>query len=509
MSETREPAVAGTFYPGDNGTLTRWVDALLDGAGEMSFEGHMSGFVVPHAGYVYSGLTAAYAYKNLQGEKIDTVIILGPSHHVSFHGASAYNGNYYETPLGKVKINNAIVDNLINDNPEIAYNPEVHIKEHSVEVQVPFLQRVLGDFQLVPIVTGDIDSDVLAAALEPYLSDDVIIIASSDLSHYHTYDEAVELDNASVGAITALDMHTLEQCELCGRTAVMTLIKIAADLGWNTALLDYRNSGDISGSEASRYLAERSSARQPKSKISSSLAKQSFAGQAKALLSTSLAESKIPQDTTGDKSRVVGYASIAFYKPYLTHDERVQLLQMARRSIETYLENGTTIQPEVNSTRLTQNQGAFVTLTRDGNLRGCIGTLLPVKPLYEDVRDNAINAAVNDPRFPPVTRSEIDALEIEISALSLPMRIYVNSPDEYLDRIVIGKHGIIMARDMKSGVLLPQVATDYGWDVQTFLEQTCSKAGMERDCWKDSRTKIYKFSAEVFSEAEMAGHAQG
>lgn len=451
-SQARKMAVAGTFYPDDADELKEWVTSFLSKVPEQKLNGSILGLVSPHAGYVYSGQVAAYGYKKLEGEHFHTVIILGPSHHVYFKGASIYNQGYYKTPLGLVEIGSSLASDIMGGSDKIGFSAAAHEKEHSVEVQVPFLQEVLGDgWNVVPIVTGDISADELADAIVPYLDDGILVVASSDLSHYHPYNEAIALDKICTDAISSVDISMMDECELCGRIPVLTLMKIAEKQGWNATLLEYKNSGDVSG----------------------------------------------------DKSRVVGYTSVAFYKPNLTQEERGFLLDVARNSIETYLKNGTMIDVQTDNQNLTRTQGVFVTLTKKGQLRGCIGHILPVQELYLDVRDNAINAAVNDPRFPKVTLNELNDVHIEVSVLTVPALIRADEPQDYLDFLVIGKHGLIMKKGWNQGVLLPQVPVEWGWDEVTFLEQTCNKAGMERDCWKDSNTEVYQFSAEVFSEGEV------
>jgi hypothetical protein len=439
----RKPAVAGTFYPSSSDNLTKAVDYLLDNAPELEINGSIVGLIAPHAGYAYSGQVAAYSFKQIKGRNFSTVIIIGPSHHYNFNGASLGNFTYFETPLGKVKVSN-MTNELRAENVFVSF-PEAQEPEHSVEVEVPFLQRVLDSFEIVPIVTGSVDPETLANAIINHLDEHTLIVASSDLSHYHPYNEAVSLDKNCLDAFSTLNVTMMNECELCGQIPVLTLMRIANKLGLQSQVLAYMNSGDV----------------------------------------------------TGDASSVVGYSSVVFYRPELNSERKKILLEESRSTFEAYVRNGTILKFETNDSTLLGNRGTFVTLTKNGQLRGCIGHILPVEPLYLDVQENTINAAVNDPRFVPVTADELDSIKIEISALTYPMLA------RDTNEIEVGRHGLIMSRGGNQGVLLPQVPLEYGWDKTTFLEQTCNKAGMEKNCWKDTSTKIYKFSADVFNESEF------
>jgi AmmeMemoRadiSam system protein B/AmmeMemoRadiSam system protein A len=408
----------------------------------------------------------------LEGSDFNRVIVIAPSHRAHFHGASVYNKTGYKTPLGTVPIDRDLCNRTIAQNGMISYYPQAHTQEHSLEVQVPFLQVVLKEFKLVPIVMGSQDIDtcrVLSEAIVNATKDErTLIIASSDLSHFHRYDRAVSLDKIVLSHIDKLDANGLEQdlkngrCEACGGGPIVTSILISEKLGANKAkVLNYANSGDV----------------------------------------------------TGDKSGVVGYASAVLYENEkdiknkqiektgvdlgLTQEEKRTLLNIAKTTIESRIKNQNLPKFDIRSDTLREKRGAFVTLHKHGSLRGCIGNIHGNKPLYLTIEEMAIASAFNDPRFKPVTEGEIKDLDIEISVLT-PLRKIDNVED-----IQVGKHGIYIEKGYYSGLLLPQVATEYRWDMTTFLEQTCNKAGLPKGAWKDKDTRIYIFSADIFSEGEL------
>jgi AmmeMemoRadiSam system protein A len=334
------------------------------------------------------------------------------------------------------------------------------------------LQIVLKEFRLVPIVMGSQGFDtcrILSEAIVKAIKDEtVLIVASSDLSHFHRYDKAVSLDRIVLDHIDKLDAGGLEQdlkdgrCEACGGGPIVTAMLISEKLGANKAeVLNYANSGDV----------------------------------------------------TGDKSGVVGYAAAVLYENKgetknkrmeragvnlgLTGEEKRTLLNIVKTAIECRIKNQNLSKFDIRSDTLREKRGAFVTLHKHGSLRGCIGNIHGDKPLYITIEEMAIASAFNDPRFKPVTEGELKDLDIEISVLT-PLRKIDNVED-----IQVGKHGIYIEKGYYSGLLLPQVATENRWDRTTFLEQTCNKAGLPKSAWKDKDTRIYIFSADIFSEKEL------
>jgi AmmeMemoRadiSam system protein A len=291
------------------------------------------------------------------------------------------------------------------------------------------------------------------------LDNKTLIVASTDLSHYHPYDDAVELDNECINSTIALDLDKAEECEMCGYFPVLVTMRISKKLNWSTEFLKYANSGDV----------------------------------------------------TGDKSGVVGYAAIAFYTngedgnpdSELTEEQKRYLLGLARDTIELHVGEGKTLKPETDDPELKKNKGVFVTLEKNGQLRGCIGHIEAIQPLYLDVRDNAINAAVHDPRFSPVKEDELDDIEIEVSVLTTPELIEAGSPEEYLEKIQAGVDGIIIDYKGRGATYLPQV-----WDVlpekEQFLSNLCEKAFLPANCWREKDIKIYRYRVIAFKESEFA-----
>jgi MEMO1 family protein len=470
LQNVRQPGVAGSFYPADPKALTEMIDDMLAHASPPPITDPILAVVAPHAGYQYSGPVAAYTYAALKGRKFSRVVVIAPSHYVAFDFTSVFDGDAYATPLGTIPVDKAFAKQLVNLSPTIKLASQGHIPtkegaEHALEVELPWLQRVLGDFELVPIVMGDQSyesSRELGVALAKLIqgSSDTLIVASSDLSHYHPYDEAVTIDHKTLAALQGWDYFSMSQnfemrvWEACGGAPIVAAMIAAERMGANQALLlKYANSGD----------------------------------------------------TTGDHSRVVGYSAVALVKtqgqpaaerPFsLGAREKSELLALARQSVEYAVKERKPYEPAASSSEaLNQERGAFVTLTKSGELRGCVGYTSAVKPLYLTVRDTATLAALRDSRFPPVSVSELPQLQYEISVLS-PLRRVLD-----VREIKVGQHGLLMKNGADEGLLLPQVPVEEKWDRQRFLEETCAKAGMHSNCWKDENTDIFRFTAVVFSE---------
>jgi len=465
--DVRKPAVAGMFYPGNKEELAGKVDDFLANVKKSDIKGRVFAIIVPHAGYEYSGQIAAYSFKQLEGTDFKKIIIISPSHYVSFDGMSVYNKGAFETPLGIIKIDKELADKIMAKDKRFIFYPEAHLKEHAIEVELPFLQKMYKDkdFKIVPITMGNPEADdirILSDTLYDVMDKDTLLIISVDLSHYYPYDKAVELDTNSTSAIEHLDAQKMlkdinsHNSEIDAPIAVLGMITLANRYNAKAKIIKYANSGDVAG----------------------------------------------------DKSRVVGYSSIVVYIPsdlqekgdmimkveYLSKEEKVKLLEIAKLSIIEAVTGKRQFFPNVTEEKLKENCGAFVTIKENNELRGCIGYIQAVKPLYETVKDVAKSAAVNDYRFNPVAENELDKLELEISVLTPLKKI------KDINEIEVGKHGLVMKQGFNSGLLLPQVATEYNWDKGTFLKETCRKAGLPQDAWKDKSTEIYTFSAEVFGE---------
>ncbi|OPY79518.1 MAG: hypothetical protein A4E64_00414 [Syntrophorhabdus sp. PtaU1.Bin058] len=460
LARVKKPVFAGSFYPGERSVLAGMIDGYLKETEPKKdrISARIFGIMAPHAGYEYSGRTAAYAYNQIKGRPYTTVILMGPTHRVPFNGVAIYPSGSWETPLGNVQVDHEITKRLMEKCPVIRNYPVAFEREHSLEVQVPFLQRTLKDFRIVPMVMGmmgENDYRVLADALCELLQQHagkILIVASSDMSHFHAYREANEMDARTLKEIGALDTGRLAaglakgDYELCGSQAVLTLMMVAKKIGGEATILHYANSGDA----------------------------------------------------TGDRSRVVGYGAVAFSLSEkgagLSKKEQKALLAIARKTLEEAVTKGNITPVDTKDRALLEKRGVFVTLTRNGRLRGCIGYIIPVMPLYKAVSDMAVAAAIRDPRFRPVTKEELKEIHIEISVLS-PLK-NIDDPQE----IEIGKHGLFIVRGDNQGLLLPQVATEYMWNREEFLKQTCLKAGLPPEAWREKGTKIYSFSAQIFSE---------
>lgn len=471
----RQPAVAGQFYPAVSATLRSDLSKLFAKALPKQ-PGVVLAIIAPHAGYVFSGEVAATSFNQLDPDKkYDNIFILASSHRMSFDGASIYNKGDYVTPLGKVKVNIELANKLLKDYPVFNSKTEPHTSEHSLEVQLPFLQyKLKKDFQIIPIILGTQSpstSKRIAEALKPFLNEKNLFVISSDFSHYPSYEDACLVDKITATAITMnspeILLKTLEDNDskgindlvtsLCGWTSVLSLLYMTEgrkDLTYKE--IEYQNSGD----------------------------------------------SKI----YGDSDRVVGYNSIIVQKNNASQDdedfsldkkEKEILLEIARQTMEEYVSEGLVpkIDEKTLSPILCQPFGAFVTLKIDGDLRGCIGRFEAIEPLYKVVQQMAIASSTQDSRFPEVTTAEFDEIDIEISVLT-PMR-KISSIDEFQ----LGKHGIYMKKGYSSGTFLPQVATETGWTKEEFLGHCArDKAHIGWDGWKDAELFVYE--AYVFGEKD-------
>jgi len=465
----RESVLAGSWYPASPEELRKTIEGFLGRVPSTDTPGRLAAIISPHAGYAYSGQVAAYAYKLLEKQRFASVIVIAPSHHARFSGVSVYDRGGFRTPLGVVPLDHDLITALEKRDKRIRFLPEAHAREHALEVQLPFLQVVMPGFKLVPLVMGEQDFETcrwLAEAIADCIKNaSVLVVASSDLSHFHPYEEARRLDQMVVDKVAAFDPEGLirdlnsGKCEACGGGPMAATMMAARRMGANKSrVLHAANSGDV----------------------------------------------------TGDRTRVVGYMAAAIWTESpggmdarsqapkvgvdlgLSADEKALLHRIARESIEARLLNRKAPTLDELPASLRENRGAFVTLNKHGQLRGCIGRLAPDRPIGEVVSEMALAAAFQDPRFRPLSAGELKDIEIEISVLTPFKRI------AGIDEIQVGKHGIMMKNAGSSGLLLPQVATDHGWDRNTFLEQTCQKAGLPKDAWKDKKTEIYIFSADVF-----------
>jgi AmmeMemoRadiSam system protein B/AmmeMemoRadiSam system protein A len=450
----RKAQLAGSWYPKEQEKLSRLVDYYLKNVPASSLpSGNIMAIIAPHAGYVYSGQVAAYAYRSIQNKNYTSVVILAPSHKFGFEGCSIYPNGGYETPLGVAQVD-AFLAAEISKAAGFGYVAQAHQAEHSVEIQVPFVQKVLPNAKIVPIVMGFPRTATITRLAEGLkkatAGKKVLIIASTDLSHFYDKQEANKKDNVTISLIREFKTNEIiRKCErrenfMCGSGPVAA------------SLLFAKNKAEV---EILRY-----------------------------------ADSS---EASGDESSVVGYLAAALVaKPvskefHLSEQEKKELLRLAYSTVNLYIKENKLPEYRPNSSTLSQNCGAFVTLTKHGQLRGCIGFIEPVLPLHQAVMQASVYAACRDSRFLPVTRDELDDLKVEISVLT-PLR-KIDDPK----RVTVGKHGLVIARDGKRGLLLPQVAVENNWTRETFLERTCLKAGLPKNAWQ-SGAEIFVFEAIVF-----------
>lgn len=452
-AEVKEPAVAGGFYPAVTGELKAMVDRLVARVTPKKVDGELLAVVVPHAGYQYSGGVAAEVYARLKGSGVKTVILIGPSHHLSFSGAAVYAEGAFRSPLGTVPVNERVARRLVDEAAGISFKREPFGREHSLEVQLPFLQRVLPDAAIVPILVGNPTRESFAALTDRLTAflrtePDAMLIVSTDLSHYHDSRTAGQMDRAVIDAVERLSSGDLESLlaggrgEACGGYPLLYALAVVRNLGGtNGALYRYADSGDL----------------------------------------------------TGDKKQVVGYAAMGLYRTPLTPSERRELVALARKSLLSQVTGKPLPDYSPSTPRLRADGASFVTLNdKNGNLRGCIGNILPMMPLARSVIMNARSAASRDPRFLPVRTDEVDGLHLEVTVLS-PLE-----PIGDIAAVKIGTHGLYLEKGGSSAVFLPQVPMEQGWDLQTYLEQLSIKAGLPKDGWKGAR--LSRFSAEIIRE---------
>ena len=459
----REPVAAGRFYSADKETLLKDLAGLFRDCTKTTQNNKIRAIITPHAGYVFSGKTAASAFSSIPSDaEFSNIFIIGSSHVMSFDGASIYNTGDFITPLGKMPVNRRLADKLIKENKVFNFPVTAHLQEHSIEVQVPFVQYYFKKpADIIPIVIGTQKENTIrqiAKALSPYFTPENLFIISSDFSHYPPYAEAVEADKqTALGIVSgkpAFFLSVLEKnaqkrvkglvTSMCGWTSGLTLLYLAEgnnNLQFN--ILDYSNSGD------SPY---------------------------------------------GGKNEVVGYNAISLTEKQgsetmsFSESEKEQLFSLARNSIlAKFNAKGAVQLPGNLSPHLSDPLGAFVTLKIDGALRGCIGRFISSDPLYEVVQASAVSSAFGDPRFAPLSKDEFYKTEFEITVLGPLKRI------QDINEIVLGKHGIYIKKDNRSGTMLPQVATENHWTREQFLGYTArDKAGIGWDGWKNAELYIYE-----------------
>lgn len=451
----RPAAVAGLFYPDRPERLRHDVDDALARARQVSLGKRTTGpkaLIAPHAGYIYSGRVAAAAYAPLRARKdITRVVLLGPCHRVPLRGIALPEAAAFETPLGEVRVDRAGAA-AIASLPQVVTSAAAHAHEHSLEVQLPFLQTVLSAFELVPLAVGDATPQDVAQVVERlWGGPETLVVVSSDLSHYHSHASARMIDDATVRAILALD-GGIDHGQACGATPIAGLLEVAKRRNLTVTLLDQCTSGD----------------------------------------------------TAGDRDRVVGYAAFAFDEPAGTgaHDAEAQgatLVALARGAIREAL--GGPGVPRVGGAWLDVPRATFVTLRRQAMLRGCVGSLSATRPLREDVMANARAAALADPRFTPLDRDELPATRVEVSVLDAPVPLVAADRRALVAQLVPGADGLIVMAGRKRATFLPQV-----WeavpDAATFVAELLRKAGLPEDT-PPERCRFARYGVRKWVEREV------
>jgi MEMO1 family protein len=479
-AEIRPPAVAGQFYPSEPATLKMAIQQFLKDSAEIPVQRTVA-IIVPHAGYIYSGQICADAYRQVMGQDYEVVVILGVNHTTeNFKGVALAGYSGFRTPLGDVQVDEAVTSALLAEDRDCVRNREVHEREHSIEVQIPFIQVLFPTARIVPAIVHPPDTDICARfgnALGKVLKGrSALIVISSDLSHYPDADDATRIDRITLETIARLDpamlsplMRSLNAPNLatraCGEAAIQAGMIAARALGTTRAVVvSYANSGDIAVGDRSRAVGYGA---------------------------VVLAQGGVPSDT-----KILNRPAPPSIPTPMQEAEKKSLLAFARETIRRYLTMQTVPMARNLSPRMDFHQGAFVTLNKSGQLRGCIGHLTPDCELGKTVGAMAIQAALNDPRFPPVTLGELKNIEIEISVLT-PMQS-ITSPD----KIVVGRDGVLLIKGGSSAVFLPQVAAENRWDRTEMLDNLCRKAVLPAGCWKrDARFQV--FQAEVFGDHQF------
>ncbi len=465
---------APRWFTDDAHSLKQQVDGFLAKAEKKELPGRVKALISPHAGFMCSGRVAAWSYCQVAGHEYDTVIVVGFNHRPRAQGIAVYAKGGFRTPLGVIPIDTDTADELIRSHERIQHNPSAFAGEHSLDNQLPFLQRALGSFFLVPVLLcsqDDHNIDALAEALISAAKNKrALLVASTDLSHFWPHEQAAKLDREALEKVLELDAGGLADLlgndptgrRMCGRGAVQAVIRAATGLGADTAhLLQYADSFDTTGTS---------------------------------------------------EGRVVGYCAVALTGPdngttsgkgeemkKFDNDKELdsgdcrRLLEIARKSLDLFVREGKKIDVPDDRPRLNAKRGVFVTLNKNGRLRGCMGHFEDDTRLCEIVARQVTVSAAQDPRFRPVEADELDDITIEISVLSVP------EETDSFEEIEVGLHGVILRKKGRGATFLPQVAPEQGWDRDEMLTHLSMKAGLPGDAWKSGATFLL-YTAQVFGE---------
>jgi AmmeMemoRadiSam system protein B/AmmeMemoRadiSam system protein A len=466
--KVRAPVWSGKFYPANGPELLRTINELTRQARlntpTVTPQGVLKALIMPHAGYIYSGTTAAHAVHVLQNRTFEKVILIGPDHQLGLVSAALTSAIAWETALGRIKVHKDY--HALRRQPDLFRVIGISDdREHSLEVILPYLQVYLPEFELLPILLGPCDHRQIGNAVGSLIDDRTLLVVSGDLSHYLPYAQAVERDRATIQAILDLESKPIlgDANRTCGKHPIAVLLHLARKLQWQPVLLAYANSGD----------------------------------------------------TAGDRERVVGYAAIAFFgETAMRSQETTQidqsqgraLLLLARNTLMERFnqqlpdEQKTLMESRLKDSVLQEHCGTFVTIKIDRQLRGCIGSLTGTESLVNGVRTNAINAAFHDPRFRALRIEELDRIVIEVSVLTKPEPLAYRDPDHLAAKLRPTIDGVTIRKGSASATFLPQV-----WNqlpiAEEFLSQLCIKAGLAAQAWRRDRLEVETYQVQYFEES--------
>jgi MEMO1 family protein len=491
--DVRPPAVAGKFYPESPVMLRKAVEGFFAEAVPGGRENPVA-IVAPHAGYIFSGQIAADAFAQVRQRSVDLVVILGTNHTApGLSRIAVHPGRGFRTPLGVATIDREMAAALTAASSDCIAEAGPHEKEHSVEVQVPFVQVRFPEAKILPLVVGNPD-EVLCSRFGKILADvvrhrRVLIVASTDLSHYPAHEDATRVDLATLGSLAALDdasfraaVHSGSRNSVpglvtaaCGKGPVLVALSAARHLGAQEAtIISYANSGDTSVGDRERVVGYGAAAMKAK-------------------------QATLRQSDTFSQARGGVVPAIAAGTPVpsgscsLGNEDRKSLLRFARSTLSRFLETATTPLARGFGESARQQRGVFVTLKKHGELRGCIGQMTPDAPLCTLVGKTILKSAFEDRRFPPVTRDELEDISIEISVLT-PFQ-----PVSSAAAIIVGRDGVLLRKGERGAVFLPQVAPEQGWGREEMLDHLCRKAGLAAGAWREG-AQLFTFQAVVFGE---------
>jgi len=471
MPKIRPPAVSGQFYPDNVLRLQDFLNEFLVSP-SLCDTAPVTALIVPHAGLRYSGETAAIAFSVVDPARWRHIVLIGPTHYRRFHGIAVAPHDSFRTPLGDVPVDTAVCNTLIAGDTLFEMNEDAHAPEHALEVELPFIQHLMPECPIIPLVCGDLTLDETrkaAAALDAALPPETLFVVSSDFTHYgerfdyvpfaeaEAPEDLPKLDHGAIDEIIRQDTNGfMRYCERTGATicgqrpiAIMLALHELRQAGGDFELLHYTNTGEM----------------------------------------------------LEDYSSTVSYAAIVYRAAEAEDDlamneEAVDvLLNVAHDAIASELANEEYRLPDTAPSYLYDKGACFVTLRLRGDLRGCMGTLEAKEPLLENVGRNAVNAAFHDPRFPSLTDTEFRDVDLQISCLT-PRRSIAS-----IDDFELGRHGIVLEKDGKSAVFLPQVAIEQRWDRETTMLHLERKAGLRAGSWRQD-SRLYVFETVCYGSRE-------